>query len=114
VADNRAKGISPEATLITVHAGPAYSERYYDAPDAELLATFQASLQPFLSGRIQTHATELKRWRYALPTELYPERFLHAQGVPTLFFGGDAFGHPRMEGAALSGMAIGDQVCDMF
>jgi predicted NAD/FAD-dependent oxidoreductase len=114
VADNRAKGISPDATLITVHAGPAYSQRHYDAPDAELLATFQASLQPFLSGRIQTHATELKRWRYALPTALYPERFLHAQGLPMLLFGGDAFGHPRMEGAALSGLAMGAHVCATF
>lgn len=111
VADNQAKGISPDATLITVHAGPEYSRQYYDAPDEELLATFQASLQPFMSGRITTHDAQLKRWRYALPTVIHPERFLQATGVLPLFFGGDAFGHPRVEGAVLSGLAIGDALC---
>jgi predicted NAD/FAD-dependent oxidoreductase len=114
VADNQAKGISPDAQLITVHAGPAYSETYYDAPDEELLATFQASLQPFTAGRIKTHAAQLKHWRYALPTALHPERYLQAQELPPLLFGGDAFGHPRVEGAALSGLAIGEQVKKWF
>lgn len=108
VADNRAKGISPAVQLITVHASPAYSAANYDAPDEELLATFQASLQPFSSGRIITHTAQLKRWRYALPTVIHPDRFLQAQGLPPLFFGGDAFGHPRIEGAALSGLAMGE------
>ncbi len=108
VADNQAKGISPDAQLITVHASPAYSMANYDAPDEELLATFQASLQPFSSGRIITHEAQLKRWRYALPTVIHPERFLQAEGLPPLLFGGDAFGHPRVEGAALSGLAIGE------
>ncbi|MCB0183901.1 MAG: FAD-dependent oxidoreductase, partial [Caldilineaceae bacterium] len=108
VADNRAKGISPDTTLITVHAGPEYSRRHYTAPDDELLATFQASLQPFCSGRIKRHDAELKRWRYALPTVLHPARFLEADSALPLFFGGDAFGHPRVEGAALSGLRMGE------
>jgi predicted NAD/FAD-dependent oxidoreductase len=113
VADNQAKGISPDATLITVHASPAYSQANYDAPDEELLATFQAALQPFTAGRVQTHAVQLKRWRYALPTVIHPDRFLQAQGLPPLLFGGDAFGHPRIEGAALSGLAMGERIEEM-
>jgi len=113
VADNRAKGISPDATILTVHASPAYSQRNYDAPEEELLATFQASLQPFSSGRIKTHGRQLKRWRYALPTVIHPERFLHAQGLPPLLFGGDAFGHPRVEGAFLSGLAMAKQLQEL-
>jgi renalase len=107
VADNRRKGISPEATLITVHAGPDYSATHFDTPDDELLATFQATLQPFMQGKIVRRAAQLKRWRYALPTITHPARYLQAQGLPPLFFGGDAFGGPRVEGAALSGLAIG-------
>lgn len=107
VADNQRKGISPAATLITVHAGPAYSAIHDDTPDEELLATFQASLQPFLRGRVKCHAAQLKRWRYALPTVTHPARYLQAQGLPPLYFGGDAFGGPRVEGAALSGLALG-------
>ena len=53
-------------------------------------------------------AAEIKRWRYALPTILHPQPYLRAQGYPPLFFGGDGFGSPRIEGAVLSGLAIGD------
>jgi len=112
VADNQAKGISPDATVLTVHAGVAYSQQYYDAPDDELLATFQASLQPFSSGRITRQSAELKRWRYALPTVLHPEHFLEANEIPLLFFGGDGFGHPRVEGAARSGWAMGQRLVE--
>lgn len=107
VANNQQKGISPEATIITVHAGPTYSATHYDTPDDELLATFQASLQPFMRGKVHLHEAQIKRWRYALPTVTHPARYLRAQGLPPLYFGGDAFGGPRVEGAALSGLAIG-------
>ncbi len=114
VADNQAKGISPEATLITVHAGPDYSRAHYDAPDEELLATLQAGLQPFTSGRVKVHDAQIKRWRYALPTVLHPDRYLQATDLPSLLFGGDGFGHARMEGAALSGLAMGAQLCSVL
>ena len=107
VADNQRKGISPAATVITIHAGPTYSANHDDTPDEELLATFQASLQPFIPHKVTVHAAQIKRWRYALPTITHPARYLHAAGVPPLYFGGDAFGGPRVEGAALSGVAIG-------
>lgn len=107
VANNQRKGISPAATLITVHAGPEYSATHYEVPKDELLATLQASLQPFLRGKTKLHEVQLKRWRYALPTVTHPARYLQAQGVPPLYFGGDAFGGPRVEGAALSGLAMG-------
>lgn len=113
VADNQRKGISPAATLVTVHAGPAYSATHYDVPEDELLATFQASLQPFLRGKFKLHEAQLKRWRYALPTVTHPARYLQAQGLPPLYFGGDAFGGPRVEGAALSGLAMGAEICKM-
>jgi predicted NAD/FAD-dependent oxidoreductase len=107
VADNQRKGISPAATMITIHAGPTYSRDHNDTPDEELLATFQASLQPFIPNKVVVHAAQIKRWRYALPTVTHPARYLQAEGIPPLYFGGDAFGGPRVEGAALSGIAIG-------
>ena len=70
----------------------------------------QASLQPFTAGRVKVHEAQLKRWRYALPTVLHPARYLQATGLPPLLFGGDGFGHARMEGAALSGLAMGAQL----
>ncbi len=106
MADNRRKGISPDATVITVHAGPGYSRQMYDLPDTLALGMLQAALQPFLAVGTAVREGQVKRWRYALPTMLHPERCLLAAGG-ALAFAGDAFGEPRVEGAALSGIAAG-------
>jgi hypothetical protein len=107
LADNRRKGISPAAAIVTLHASPEWSAAHYDDPDEELLPVLEAELRPWLEAGAAVISAEVKRWRYALPTVLYPARYLLAEGLPPLFFGGDAFGSPRVEGAALSGIAIG-------
>lgn len=107
LADNRRKGISPGATIVTLHASPEWSAAHYDDTDEALLPALDAELRPWLEAGASVISAEVKRWRYALPTVLYPARYLLAEGLPPLFFGGDAFGGPRVEGAALSGIAIG-------
>ncbi|MCO5210503.1 MAG: FAD-dependent oxidoreductase [Caldilinea sp.] len=106
-ADNRRKGISPDATVITVHAGGDWSAAHYDAPDAELSAAFERALRPWLAADAWIAEEQIKRWRYAAPTVLHPDRFLRIEAHAPLLIGGDAFGAPRVEGAALSGLAMG-------
>ena len=110
IADNQRKGISPDAQLITMHAGPEWSAAHYDASDGQLLAEFEQALQPFLGDGAQVRDAQIKRWRYSQPTVLHPAPFLHAKTSPPLYFGGDAFGSPRIEGAALSGLAIAEHL----
>ena len=112
IADNQRKGISPEATIVTVHAGPALSRQLFEASEREGLATLQAGLKPYLDQKVRIVEAQLKRWRYAMPNELYPERCLMARGLPTLVFAGDAFGGPRVEGAALSGLFAGQSIAE--
>ncbi|NWG15067.1 MAG: FAD-dependent oxidoreductase [Chloroflexi bacterium] len=107
IADNRRKGISPEATVITVHTGPQSSRELWETTERDALATLQAALEPFLAPGAGVREAQLKAWRYALPTVLHPERYLRAAGLPPLVFAGDAFGGPRVEGAALSGLEAG-------
>ncbi|MGD9093294.1 MAG: hypothetical protein PVF74_10630, partial [Anaerolineales bacterium] len=57
---------------------------------------------------------QLHKWRYSQPARIYPERFLEIQGSQPLFFAGDAFGGPRVEGAALSGMAVGGHLREVL
>lgn len=114
IADNQRKGISPEATLITVHAGPEYSQQLWPAPPAEALAALTGELRPLLADSTQIIEAQLKRWRYALPTALYSDRCLAAADLPPLIFAGDAFGEPRIEGAALSGLAAANKLLDIL
>ena len=109
MADNRRKGISPAAAIVTVHASPDWSRDHYDAGEEVILQTLEAELRPWLGAGATVAHAEVKRWRFALPTVVHPDRFLRAEGLPPLFFGGDAFGGPRVEGAALSGLAIGSE-----
>jgi renalase len=104
MADNQQKGISPLPAM-TIHATPEYSrERFADSRDmivAELLDAASSWLGS------EPTATNLRRWRYSIPRQLYPGRFLLMQTPGLVAFAGDAFAGPRVEGATLSGVAAG-------
>ncbi len=110
MADNQRKGISPDETVVTVHAGPDYSRQLWDVTDMDALKMLQAGLLPFVRSVADIGEAQLKRWQYALPTEFYPRRTLIAEGLPLLAFAGDAFGEPRVEGASMSGLAAGERL----
>lgn len=107
IADNQRKGISPYAPIFTLHGSPEWSAEHYADPDEVLLETFCAALREWTSTSVHSREIQIKRWRYALPTVLYPAPYLCAGDLPPLYFGGDAFGSPRIEGAVLSGLELG-------
>ena len=106
MADNQCKGVSSGAgAAVTIHAGPQFSRAHWETPDAEVTATLLAAAAPWLdSVPVQT---QLHRWRYSLPLRVHPERCVVVRETAPLAFAGDAFGGPRVEGAALSGLAAG-------
>jgi renalase len=108
VADNKRKGISPEATLITIHAGPDYSQQLWKLPDWEALVALESGLLLYKDRLTGIVERQLERWRYSMPTVLHKDPMLRAKGLPPLIFAGDAFGTPRVEGAALSGLAAAE------
>lgn len=112
IADNQRKGISPAAAVLTLHGSPDWSATHYGDSDNELISAFRTVLEPWLESQLPGSspllAAEVKRWRYALPTTLHPDTYLRPAGMPPLYLGGDGFGSPRIEGAALSGLAIAD------
>ncbi|RME55475.1 MAG: FAD-dependent oxidoreductase [Caldilineae bacterium] len=107
IADNRMKGISPDETVVTVHGGGSYSRRYWNSTDKEILGNMQEVLARYLVADARIVEGQLKRWRYAFPETVHPERALRSQNPLPLIFAGDAFGGPRVEGAYLSGLAAG-------
>ena len=114
IADNQRKGISPGAVILTAQAGATYSRQLWERGDAEILNALKVDLLPVL-GDAKIVEAQLKRWRYAHPDQIYPEKcFVAADLSAPLVFAGDAFGAPRVEGAALSGMAAGRTLIDLL
>lgn len=110
IADNFRKGISPGINLITVQAGPEYSRQIWRLPDWEVLVALESGLRLYKDYETPVLESHLERWRCSMPTSVYPARCLLAADLPLLVFAGDAFGGPRVEGAALSGLSAGSML----
>lgn len=108
LCDNHMKGISPDATAITIHASQQFSHEHWTVDEKPVIEWLTSRAAPFLKSAI--HSATLHRWRYAQPVELHPAPFLRVEGAAPLLFAGDAFNGPRVEGAALSGMAAADNL----
>jgi predicted NAD/FAD-dependent oxidoreductase len=103
IGDNTQKGVSPEAFALTIHAGPLFSEEFWNSADEEVATLLLEAASYWIDAPVKRWL--LERWRYSVPKEIIEERVLHLPGPPDLLFAGDAFGGPRIEGAALSGLA---------
>ena len=107
IGDNQAKGVS-RVPAVTIHATADFSlanwERDRQATGRDLL---QAA-EPWLGAAVldfQVHG-----WRYSKPTTVEESRCLVLSQSPLLVLAGDAFGGPRVEGAALSGRAAAESL----
>lgn len=112
IGDNQQKGISPAASAVTIHAGPAFSAANWDADAEGIAGHLLRAAEPWLGTAVA--AWQLHRWRYSLPLTPLPERMLVWPGAAPLIFAGDAFGGPRVEGAALSGHAAASALRDLL
>jgi predicted NAD/FAD-dependent oxidoreductase len=108
LADNTQKGISPNRTAITLHASPEYSRQQFEATPQSIAESLLREASPWLSGQILDW--QVHKWRYSQPAHSHPERFLKVPGSPGLYFAGDSFGGPRVEGAVLSGLAAAEDM----
>jgi renalase len=108
VGDNQAKGISAVPAL-TIHADPAWSADWWDAPRPAAESALVSLAAPFVgSARIVAH--QVKRWRFATPRTIWPEPCWMAEAPAPLVLAGDAFAGPRVEGAVLSGLAAAERI----
>ena len=107
LADNAQKGISPNQPTATLHASHEFSQQHLDDTDQ------QALISQLLTDVVQYIPSEtivdqqIHRWRYSNAIKRHPAQFLAAQAHAPLLFGGDGFGNGNIEGAFLSGLAMG-------
>lgn len=105
MADNVQKGIS-EQPAVTIHASPEFSNTHFETGDDEVAGLLLEEAEPWLGADVAFYQVE--RWPYSLPVHLHDERCLFTTTPGPVVFAGDAFAGPRIEGAALSGLAAAD------
>jgi len=104
MADNVRKGITQNVpAAVTIHAAPEFSAENYGRTEAEVAALLLPAVAPWLGAPVVS--TTLHRWKFSEPKATHPERCVWLPELG-LGFAGDAFGGPRVEGAALSGLAL--------
>jgi renalase len=108
LCDNRMKGISPDATAVTIHGSQTFSHEHWTVDESHVVDWLTKKAAFYLAGAV--HSATLHRWRHAQPVELHPAPFLRVDGAAPILFAGDAFQGPRVEGAALSGIAAADSL----
>lgn len=107
LGDNFQKGISP-VHAVTIHAGPQFSREHWDAKPQDAGRLLLEAAAPWLGAGVTQF--EVQRWRYSQPLQPYPEACLFLAEPAPLVFAGDAFAGPRVEGAALSGLAAAERL----
>jgi renalase len=106
LADNHRKGISPRPGAITIHAGPDFSSERWNTDDQIISRELTTTAADWLQAAVVF--SQVHRWRYSKPIRTHSEPYLAIQTGAPLLFAGDAFAGPRVEGAALSGLAAAD------
>lgn len=104
IGDNAAKGVS-DVPALTFHANPEWSRLRFDQELPMIHAELVEAARPWL-GDARIIASEPKKWRFATPRTTWAERHW-ATDDGRLVLAGDAFAGPKVEGAALSGIAAG-------
>ncbi len=117
IASQRGKGLRTSGEGLVVHANGDWSRAHYDDEPAAVITALVPALTAALrrAGAAGTWdapaTTDLKRWRYSLATTTLVEPCLAVDAAARVILAGDAFGaRPRIEGAALSGLAAADLV----
>ena len=107
IADNQWKGISAEPA-VTIHATHAFSLEHWDRDRQESGRALLDAASPWLGAEIKTF--QVHGWRYSKPMRVDEEPCVLMSQSPPLVLAGDAFAGPRVEGAALSGIAAAEAI----
>lgn len=107
IGDNMAKNVSATPAL-TFHANPAWSLAHFDDEIDAIHADLLAAATPWI-GDATILSSQAKKWRFAVPQRTWPDA-CWVDETGSLALAGDAFAGPRVEGAALSGVAASERL----
>ena len=92
---------------VTVHLGPAFSAAHYAKTATELATLVLPVIERWLGADVAS--VHVHHWKFSEPTTTHREPCVW---IPDLGvgFAGDAFGGPRVEGAAVSGLELANRI----
>ena len=96
---------------MTIHATPAFSLEHQDDDRQKIGQYLLEVAAPWLGS--ETAEFQVHAWRYARPRHEQDHPCLILNQSPSLLIAGDAFGGPRVEGAALSGWAAAEALKEL-
>lgn len=105
VADNHQKGVS-RLSALTLHATAQWSDEHFDCDVEWIASELLKAASPWLGSQVSQY--QVHRWRYSKSMSPLRLACLQISSHPPLVLAGDAFGGPRVEGAALSGWAAAE------
>ena len=105
IADNQRKGISVEPA-VTIHANHEFSLAHWEEDRMNSGRLLLEATQSWLGAEVLSY--QVHGWRYSKPFQVDTHPCALLQADPPLVMAGDAFAGPRVEGAALSGMAAAE------
>ena len=109
IADNQQKGISSDVPAVTIHASAEFAQEHWDSADDVRGALMLEAASAHLQSSVLEYSCH--RWGFTLPLNPYPQAYFHNSDL-SLLLAGDGFGGPRIEGAALSGLAASRVLLD--
>lgn len=111
MADNHLKGVS-DVPALTLHGSHSFSRDHFEKPDDEVAARLLEAASSHAT--VNVAEVQVHRWRYSEPIQGPSERCFGTTAPAPLVLCGDAFGGPRVEGAALSGLAAGRRAIELL
>lgn len=113
IGDNSIKGISPVPGSVTFLSSPKYADSHWDRDEEERINGMLKAGKPFIKADVVEAISH--RWAFSDPIRIYKEKqpFRKPYFIDEdlrLGMAGDAFNGPRIEAAALSGMALASAI----
>ncbi|RKD75475.1 hypothetical protein ATL39_1174 [Sinobaca qinghaiensis] len=105
---NYQKGISKKK-ILTIHASGEWSDTNWEEADNVLKDALLQKIDWLLTDA-EIQEVQVKKWRYAKPDVLFPERSISWKEPAPAAFAGDIFKEGKVEGSVLSGRHAAEQL----
>lgn len=110
ITENMSKGIST-TPCVTIHSTAEFARRQWEHDRTQTMQALLEAAAPYLSSAVVD--AQIHGWKYARPTIVPLAPYICASDSPLVLIAGDAFGGPRIEGAALSGRAAANHILSL-